>query len=631
MMKSRFLLLIPAFLLCLFTYGQEVTKKDILQHGISSITYIDSPGNYRRVEICNDQGDIIRSTHTFRNEVNDYINEYQYNDSFQPVRLIHFKGGKIEYSSSYFYTNGRLSRIETLNELNQVSLQTINYNGRGNKTKEVHALKGFPAYRTITYKYNERNLLTSETTVFVEHHNQRKIETIYSYDGRDQLIKTERKWPNSETYITTQVYDDTGRVREHTETSSGGRSSTTTYTYDSMGLLTSINWEVPLKGKEQGIRYTTKVIYSFGAPRKVERMLFVIDSVPILNDPDALDPVSKEDWAEMRVLRNKDSIKLLGWEEVDAITYIFTHAFRIRPDSLKRVPSHRQLEQKDGAWYLHGVPYSGRYIDYYKSGRIWNEGTMVQGKLDGPFIVYYQNGYKKSVAQYREGVLHGSWNDYYPNGMLMQSREFWMGKSSESRKEYFINGQLQYERRVKNETPYDTAVAYYSTGKVKKMTLFREGVLVYDKRWEDLRVYTNDFYCSLKDGDLKEANKAYYKLWKSDSASADTYFKGGLLMLKEFRFEEAIAEFNRALDVEPLIVDAFFYRALASIKKQKFASSKPLPKDFKEPPLTFTDFTSLPHYEQQRTCSDLQRALALGFTDTQAQKAIPPQILEHCK
>lgn len=628
---SRILLLLTAYFLFLSAYGQEVTKKDILKYGISAITYIDTPGNFKRVEICNDKGDIIRSTHTYNDQVNEYINEFQYNDSNQLVRMIHFSDGKRVYSSTYHYTKDLVTLVETINTANQMSTKTIEYDSKGNKSKEVYGVNGFPPYKTVHFTYNDKNLLSRETSSATEHRNQRKTEITYTYNSKDQLIKTERKFSPSEVATTIQVYNDKGHMIERTDTDIKGHSTTFTYTYDSLGLLATMSWTVPVKEKAQGLQYTSRVIYSFGPARKTERMLYVVDSIPVLKDPDASNPISKEDWADMRVLRYRDSIRLLGWEEVDAITFIFTKAYRNRPDSLKRVPSHRQLEQKGGTWHFNGVPYTGRYIDYYNSGQIWNEGTMVQGKLDGPFVVYYPNGNKKSLAHYKEGVLHGTWNDYYPNGVLMQSRDFSAGKTSEARKEYFINGQLQFERRLKNDTPYDTAVAYYSTGKVKKMTLFRDGVLVYDKRWEDLRIYTNDFFRGLNDGDLKEANKAYYKIWILDSASADTYFKGGLLMMKEFRFEEAVSEFNKALVVEPLLADAFLYRALARIKKQKFAAVKPATRNFKEPSLTLSDLTSLSPDEQQRICDDVQQALSLGFGEDNARKIIPGLILSHCQ
>ena len=44
-------------------------------------------------------------------------------------------------------------------------------------------------------------------------------------------------------------------------------------------------------------------------------MLFIIRSVPLLNDTEEWNPILHEDIADMGLLRNKDSLKLVGWEK----------------------------------------------------------------------------------------------------------------------------------------------------------------------------------------------------------------------------------------------------------------------------------------------------------------------------
>src|SRR3954471_14263738 len=93
------------------------------------------------------------------------------------------------------------------------------------------------------------------------------------------------------------------------------------------------------------------------------KMLFVIDSIPLMQDPEDWNQLQPVDISEINVISNKDSIKQLGWEQVESITYIFTRAYRERPDSLKRIPSLKQMVMENGAWHLNGQPYTGRYID----------------------------------------------------------------------------------------------------------------------------------------------------------------------------------------------------------------------------------------------------------------------------
>src|SRR5688572_3779593 len=91
-----------------------------------------------------------------------------------------------------------------------------------------------------------------------------------------------------------------------------------------------------------------------------QKMLFVIDSIPVLTDPEEWNPILQEDIADITVLRNRDSLKLLGWKQLDGITYIFTKGYRNRPDSIKRIPGLRQMKKLDGLWSLHDSPYTGK-------------------------------------------------------------------------------------------------------------------------------------------------------------------------------------------------------------------------------------------------------------------------------
>jgi hypothetical protein len=91
------------------------------------------------------------------------------------------------------------------------------------------------------------------------------------------------------------------------------------------------------------------------------KMFFVIDSIPVLDDPEEGNEVKGGDVSDLTVIKNKDSLKLLGYAAFDGVTYIFTKEYRNRPDSLKRIPSTKQMERKSGVWLLAGNPYNGRF------------------------------------------------------------------------------------------------------------------------------------------------------------------------------------------------------------------------------------------------------------------------------
>lgn len=195
---------------------------------------------------------------------------------------------------------------------------------------------------------------------------------------------------------------------------------------------------------------------------------------------------------------------------------------------------------------------------------------------------------------------------------------------------YFINGQIEHEMKFKNLTEYDTSVTYYSSGKVKEIVLIRKGLALPDNKTDNINYYTNKFYQSINSKDIKDANKSFYKIWIIDSTATDTYFKSGFLKFKEFRFDRAIDEFDKALEVEPLMREALLYRGLARIEKYKLANAKPFQKNTDAPPVTLQDLISIADDEQQKICSDLQKAAFVDASDNYVQKAVPEEILNYC-
>jgi len=362
-----------------------------------------------------------------------------------------------------------------------------------------------------------------------------------------------------------------------------------------------------------------------------EKILFVIDSIPILTDPEEWNPIDPIDIADITVIKNKDSLKLLRPEQLDGIVYIFTKAYRNRPDSIKRIPSLKQMVVKNEIWNLNGIPYSGKYIDYYNSGKIQNKGTLLNGKLNGELTVYFKNGNKKFISNYKDGILHGVWNDYYPNGVLLSSRKYADGKIIGYGTHYFVNGQIESEIKPKKATQYDTAFSYYSTGQVKRMKLVKKNPSVQDKKTNDFNAAVTYFLQSINEGNLKEANKYFLSIWKVDSSSSDTRFKEGLLLEKESRFDAAIEAFDKALKLEPLMRESLVHRAIARIKKYKYSNTNLLTGKSKETPLTLEDIISIPQDEQAKICNDLRQAVYVDFSELYVPQMVSPAILNYCQ
>lgn len=370
------------------------------------------------------------------------------------------------------------------------------------------------------------------------------------------------------------------------------------------------------------------LFYSISLGQSSEtKMLYIIDSIPILTDPEELNPILEEEIADTRVMRSKDTLRLFEYDKIDGITYIFTKEYRNRPDSLKLIPSLRQMVMKNNVWNLRNTPYSGKYIDYFNSGKIQDAGTLLNGKLNGELVVYFNNGNKKLVAHYQDGNLEGEWNDYYSNGALLQTRRFSEGKEEGGSKMYFINGQSQTE--VKNGMLYDTIFQFYSTGKIRGMVLSKNHKIVLNKTKETINYYTTLFNENLRAGDIKEANKSFFKIWQADSSSIETYFLEGLLHLRESHFERAIADFDNALIKEPMMREALVHRALARIRQNQLLQEKTSSKN-SNVVWTIKGLQLIPKYELDRICIDIQQAEYVDSSESYVKKIIPELFFNYC-
>lgn len=356
------------------------------------------------------------------------------------------------------------------------------------------------------------------------------------------------------------------------------------------------------------------------------KKVFVIDSVPLLNDLEDWNQITQDDIADVFVVTNKDSLKTLGWEKMDAITFIFTKAYRNRPDSIKRIPGLKQMTFKNGAWHLNNMLYTGRYIDYYNCGRIQNEGMIINGKLNGKLIVYFKNGTIKSVSDYEDGVLNGIKKEYYKNGVLLSLRNFGKEKTNELPGDYFINGQKQWEKKFKKGTPYDTVINYYSTGKINSIRLIKKGEPVLGKYESDLNYYSTMFIQYLQRGNIKTARKTIYQRWLIDSTSINAHMYEGMLLSKEFRFDDAISEFDSVLSIEPLERNALVERGLARIKKFKYKNGIVEGNTN----LTISDLLAIPENELQKICNDLLKADEIDPGDYYVKRQVSEPILKFC-
>jgi antitoxin component YwqK of YwqJK toxin-antitoxin module len=351
-----------------------------------------------------------------------------------------------------------------------------------------------------------------------------------------------------------------------------------------------------------GLVLSFSLFHSFAQEvKKEESILYIVDSIPVLKDPDKNSGTLKnEDVDHLEVVTNPDKIKALGYTSIDKIIYITTKEFAKRPDEIKKIPTTKAMDRKEGVWYLKNAnsPYSGKFIDYFWNGKIDEEGTLKDGLVNGMNTVYYENGNKSYFRNYLKGIANGYSEEYFPNATLKQKGSFKDGKDD------------------------GLWIEYYSTGAIKRQTNFRN--LVPDMSKDEKRFYDlqNKAIELMREEDYKTAIKKLDDAEKLNGKYADIYFYRGTAKLNNLDFDNAILDFDKAIELEPLYMEALANRAFTRIRKYQFKGSRTLSKNSEVTILATKDKVEIPPEEKNKICSDLNKSVELGDDKAMILEAI---------
>lgn len=325
--------------------------------------------------------------------------------------------------------------------------------------------------------------------------------------------------------------------------------------------------------------------------KKDASILYVIDSIPIIKDPDKNSgTLTNSDVDHLKVVTNPDSIKAFGYTTVDKIIFITTKEFAKRPAEIRKIPTTRTMERKEGIWYLKNssTPYSGKFIDYFLNGRIEGDGTLKNGVVNGTRTVYYENGNKDYFSNYINGIEDGYSEEYFPDGKLKQKGTYKDGKDD------------------------GIWIEYYSTGAIKRQANFinmQPDMTKDEKKFYDLQ---NKAIELMQAEDFKGAIKKLDEAEKLNSNYADIYFYRGTAKLDNMDFDNAVLDFDKAIALEPLYMEALANRAFARIRKYEFKGSRTLSSNSEVTILATKDKVEIPADEKEKICADLNKSVELG-------------------
>ncbi|MNK03717.1 MORN repeat variant [compost metagenome] len=328
---------------------------------------------------------------------------------------------------------------------------------------------------------------------------------------------------------------------------------------------------------------------------KQDRILYFVDSIPILDTPDDDEEISNEDIAQLDVFTNLDKIKALGREgKIDKIIYITTKAYLSRSAEVKRIPTTKNMDRKNGIWYPKNSdqPYTGKFIDYFVNGKIQEEGVFKDGKVNGIRTGYYPNGNKSYFYTYTNGITNGE------------------------SEEYFINGKLKQKGSFLKDKEVGLWQDFYSTGKLKRQSTFENNKQDLSKEETKFYGFLNKGITIMREGDYAGAIKKFNEAAKLNAGYADLYFYRGTAKLNTFDFDNAISDFDNAIALEPLYMEALSNRAFARLRKYEFKDSKTLSKSNEVTVTVAKDNVPIPKDDLDKICSDLKRGFELGDRKT---------------
>jgi YD repeat-containing protein len=166
-------------------------------------------------------------------------NEVVQSQVFQK-NLLHKTYSNPNNYTEYFYNpSDKIIRVQSFNNDKLERETNFEYDKNGNIIKETTFTTslGVPQYSSLTYEYDEQNLLSKTFAYWKmsDDNYELRSTTKYEYDANKRLLKTRIFAPdNVEKKLTELFYDDNGNIIEKNFYQDGKLSFNDKYEYDNM-------------------------------------------------------------------------------------------------------------------------------------------------------------------------------------------------------------------------------------------------------------------------------------------------------------------------------------------------------------------------------------------------------------
>ncbi len=161
------------------------------------------------------------------------------------------------------------------------------------------------------------------------------------------------------------------------------------------------------------------------------------------------------------------------------------HFFNMDGSEKKPINIETMLIQRKDVFYTKDTnqPYSGPVFSLYDNGQLELEGTIKDGKEDGPWKLYYENGQLNGTGSYKDGIKDGPYKSYYENGQLELEGTIKDGKIHGPYIEYYENGQLNGTGSYKDGIKDGLWKYYYENGQIEKEVMWKDGEIIDIKKY----------------------------------------------------------------------------------------------------------------------------------------------------
>jgi len=120
----------------------------------------------------------------------------------------------------------------------------------------------------------------------------------------------------------------------------------------------------------------------------------------------------------------------------------------------------------------------GKYVEYYRDGQKYSEGTHDMGLHVGLWKYWYPNGQICKSVTFKAGKPHGTWDVYRPDGSRELTKNYENGLRQGLWLSYFEDGE-----KHKVELTYDKGkiegerIIYYENGQIRQKVPFENGLV----------------------------------------------------------------------------------------------------------------------------------------------------------